>query len=27
MSNLPHIDQVAERVERLIVRYGELQRT
>jgi cell division protein ZapB len=27
MSNLPHIDQVAERVERLIVRYAELQRT
>jgi cell division protein ZapB len=27
MSNLPHIDQVVERVERLIVRYGELQRT
>ena len=27
MSNQPHIDQVAERVERLLVRYAELQRT
>jgi uncharacterized protein (TIGR02449 family) len=27
MSNQTHIDQVAERVERLLVRYGELQRT
>jgi uncharacterized protein (TIGR02449 family) len=27
MSKLTHIDQVAERVERLIVRYAELQRT
>ncbi|MFZ3082889.1 cell division protein ZapB [Rhodoferax ferrireducens] len=27
MSNPPQIDQVAERVERLLVRYEELQRT
>jgi uncharacterized protein (TIGR02449 family) len=27
MSNLTHIDQIAERVERLLVRYAELQRT
>jgi len=27
MSNLSHIDQVAERVERLLLRYEELQRT
>ena len=27
MSNPPHIDQIAERVERLLLRYGELQRT
>lgn len=27
MSNQPPIDQVAERVERLLVRYAELQRT
>jgi cell division septum initiation protein DivIVA len=27
MSNQSHIDQVAERVERLLVRYAELQRT
>jgi cell division protein ZapB len=27
MSNQTHIDQIAERVERLLVRYGELQRT
>ena len=27
MSNQPHIDQIAERVERLLVRYAELQRT
>ncbi len=27
MSNQPPIDQIAERVERLLVRYAELQRT
>jgi len=27
MSNQPQIDQIAERVERLLVRYRELQRT
>ncbi|HEY5579588.1 MAG TPA: cell division protein ZapB [Rhodoferax sp.] len=27
MSNPPQIDQIAERVERLLVRYEELQRT
>ena len=27
MSNQPHIDQIAERVERLLVRHAELQRT
>ncbi len=27
MANPTQIDQVAERVERLLVRYGELQRT
>ena len=27
MPNVPHIDQLAERIERLLVRYGELQRT
>jgi len=27
MSNSTHLDQVAERVERLLVRYAELQRT
>jgi uncharacterized protein (TIGR02449 family) len=27
MSNPPQIDQIADRVERLLVRYGELQRT
>ncbi len=27
MANPTHIDQLAERVERLLVRYGELQRT
>jgi cell division protein ZapB len=27
MANQTHIDQIAERVERLLVRYGELQRT
>lgn len=27
MANLTHIDQITERVERLLVRYGELQRT
>ena len=27
MANQNHIDQVAERVERLLVRYAELQRT
>jgi len=27
MVNQTHIDQIAERVERLLVRYGELQRT
>ena len=27
MSNLPQIDQIAERVERLLVRHAELQRT
>ena len=27
MSNTPQIDQIAERVERLLVRYEELQRT
>ncbi|MCA3237991.1 MAG: cell division protein ZapB [Curvibacter sp.] len=27
MSNLPPIDLLVERVERLLVRYGELQRT
>ena len=27
MSNPPQIDQIAERVERLLVRYAELQRT
>ena len=27
MANQNHIDQIAERVERLLVRYGELQRT
>ena len=27
MSNQPHIDQIAERVERLLVRHVELQRT
>jgi cell division protein ZapB len=27
MSNQTHIDQITERVERLLVRYGELQRT
>jgi len=27
MSNQPQIDQIAERVERLLVRYQELQRT
>jgi hypothetical protein len=27
MANPNHIDQIAERVERLLVRYAELQRT
>ncbi|MBK6321620.1 MAG: DUF904 domain-containing protein [Burkholderiales bacterium] len=27
MANQNHIDQIAERVERLLLRYGELQRT
>ncbi|MGI9134636.1 MAG: DUF904 domain-containing protein [Rhodoferax sp.] len=27
MANPTHIDRVAERVERLLLRYGELQRT
>ncbi len=27
MANPNHIDQIAERIERLLVRYGELQRT
>ena len=27
MSNTPQIDQITERVERLLVRYDELQRT
>ena len=27
MSNQTHIDQISDRVERLLVRYGELQRT
>ena len=27
MANQNHIDQIAERVERLVVRYVELQRT
>ena len=27
MANQKHIDQIAERVERLLVRYAELQRT
>ncbi|MBK6295966.1 MAG: DUF904 domain-containing protein [Rhodoferax sp.] len=27
MSNPPQIDQITDRVERLLVRYGELQRT
>jgi cell division septum initiation protein DivIVA len=27
MANPTHIDQIAERVERLLVRYDELQRT
>ncbi|MDO8386786.1 MAG: DUF904 domain-containing protein [Polaromonas sp.] len=27
MSNQTHIDQIAERVERLLLRYEELQRT
>ncbi len=27
MSNQPQIDQIAERVERLLVRHAELQRT
>ena len=27
MANQNHIDQIAERVERLLVRYAELQRT
>jgi uncharacterized protein (TIGR02449 family) len=27
MSNQTHIDQIAERVERLLVRHAELQRT
>ena len=27
MSNLSHIDQITERVERLLVRHAELQRT
>jgi uncharacterized protein (TIGR02449 family) len=27
MSNQTQIDQIAERVERLLLRYGELQRT
>ncbi len=27
MSNAPQIDQLAERIERLLVRYDELQRT
>jgi cell division protein ZapB len=27
MSNTPQIDQIADRVERLLVRYEELQRT
>ncbi len=27
MSNPIHIDQIAERIDRLLVRYGELQRT
>ena len=27
MPNAPHIDQLAERIERLLVRYEELQRT
>jgi cell division protein ZapB len=27
MSNQPHIDLIAERVERLLVRHAELQRT
>ncbi len=27
MSNQTHIDQIADRVDRLLVRYGELQRT
>ena len=27
MASAPHIEQIAERVERLLVRYEELQRT
>ena len=27
MANQNHIDQIADRVERLLLRYGELQRT
>ena len=27
MPNAPQLDQLAERIERLLVRYGELQRT
>ena len=27
MPHAPHIDQLAERIERLLVRYEELQRT
>ena len=27
MPNAPHIDELAERIERLLVRYEELQRT
>ncbi len=27
MASAPQIEQIAERVERLLVRYGELQRT
>jgi chromosome segregation ATPase len=27
MADIPHLDQIAERVERLLLRHGELQRT
>lgn len=27
MADTPHLDQIAERVERLLLRHGELQRT